>query len=229
MIAIIGGTAGIGLETSKYLLSQGYDVLSCGRNNPNVENIRYQYVDVTSEESIKSMFADIHKLDGLIYSAGTTTKQKEISKFDRLIYEKLMGTNVTGLLLCLKYAYNLLKLTKGKVVVINSLAARSYSQFSGVEYTISKTALSGLVKHLSVDFAKDQVLINSVFPSMTATSMLIDNVDKEILRDIEKNIPLGRIAKPSEMANAIEFLISNKNTYMTGAGLDINGGQFLSG
>ena len=100
----------------------------------------------------------------------------------------------------LKHAYNKLVKAKGKVVILNSLATRTYSKFSGIEYTMSKSALSGLVKQLSVDFAKDDVLINSIFPSMTSSPMLLDNINQANLSDITKDIPLGRILKPIEVA-----------------------------
>jgi len=64
---------------------------------------------------------------------------------------------------------------------------------------------------------------------MVETPMLKNSVDKSALVAIENGVPLGRIAKPEEIASAIEFLISDKNTYMTGAGIDINGGQYLTG
>ena len=85
------------------------------------------------------------------------------------------------------------------------------------------------MRQLAVEWAKDEVLINAVFPSMVETPMLRSKADESVLRAVEKTIPLGRIAKPKEIASTIEFLISSKNTYMTGAGIDINGGQFLSG
>jgi NAD(P)-dependent dehydrogenase (short-subunit alcohol dehydrogenase family) len=132
-------------------------------------------------------------------------------------------------LLCLKYAYTALSASKGKVVIVNSLASRTYSLFSGVEYTMSKSALSGMVKQLSIEFAKDDISINSIFPSMTATPMLLTNVEKDKLLDIEDEIPMKRLATPLEIAKAITFLISEDNTYMTGCGIDLNGGQFLNG
>lgn len=229
MILVIGGTSGIGYETANHLNNEGYEVLICGRNRPKNCELNYNYIDVTDENSIKELFKDIKQIDGIVYCAGITTKQKKIDMFDKEIYNNIMDVNVTGLLLSLKYGYNLLKKNPSRIVVVNSLAGRTFSQFSGIEYTISKTALSGLVKHLSIDFAKDNILINSVFPSMTATPMLVDNVEQKLLNDIEKSIPLNRIAQPSEIAEAIEFLISSRNTYMTGSGLDINGGQFLNG
>ena len=64
---------------------------------------------------------------------------------------------------------------------------------------------------------------------MVETPMLKENVNPDVLKLIENQIPLGRIAKPNEIAKVIEFLISDKNTYITGTGVDINGGQFLTG
>ena len=122
-----------------------------------------------------------------------------------------------------------MKLSKGKVVIVSSFASRAYSQFSGFEYTVTKAGLSGLVKQLAVEWGSDKILINTIFPSMVKTPMLLENVDKEVLGSIESRIPLGRIAKPEEVSMAIEFLISDRNTYITGAGIDVNGGQFLSG
>ena len=128
-----------------------------------------------------------------------------------------------------KYAFHSLKDSKGKVVVVNSIASRTGSKLSGFEYTTSKAGLSGLVKQLAVDWAVDGVLINSVFPSMVGTPMLYENNEPSDLKLIENQIPLGRIAQPIEIARLIEFLISDKNTYMSGSGIDINGAQYLSG
>lgn len=229
MIVIIGGTSGIGLETANYFHLQKKEILIGGRNKPKGILLNYKYLDVTDEESIKSFFEDISEIEGLVYSAGITTKKKNIVEFNPSTWEEIIKVNVTGALLSLKYAYNKLVKAKGKVVILNSFATRTYSKFSGVEYTMSKSALSGLVKQLSIDFAKDGVLINSIFPSMTSGPMLIENIDQNYLNDITKDIPLGRIAKPIEVAKAIEYLISDSNTYMTGCGLDLNGGQFLDG
>ena len=89
--------------------------------------------------------------------------------------------------------------------------------------------MSGLVRQLAIEWANDTVLINTIFPSMVETPMLSENVAPSVLESIKGEIPLGRIAKPKDIASGIEFLVSDKNTYITGSGIDINGGQFLSG
>ncbi|MBU1216493.1 SDR family oxidoreductase [bacterium] len=229
MVVIVGGTSGIGLATANYLMEQGYNVLVCGRTKPKQDNIHFQALDVTSNESIKEFFSSLETIDGLIYSVGITMPKQEITAFNPIKFHEIMDVNVTGLLLCLKYSYENLKKNRGRVVVVNSVASRKGSALSGIEYTTSKAALSGVVKQLALDFAKDEVLINSIFPSMTATPMLLESIDSTELQGIKNSIPLQRIAEPLEIAKAIEFLISERNSYMTGAGLDVNGGLFLNG
>ena len=227
-IVIIGGSSGIGLETSIVLKEKGYNIIIGSRKKNQLKN-SYEYVDVTKEKTISNFFSKISKVDGLIYAAGITLPKSSIKSFNRKKYDDLFSTNVTGAILSIKYAYEKLKIAKGKIVIVNSIACRDYSQFSGFEYTMSKSALSGLVRQLSIDFSEDGVLINSVFPSMTGTEFLYKNVDTLKLKKIESLIPLKRIASTNEVAHAIAFLLSPENTYITGSGLDINGGQYLSG
>lgn len=228
MIIVIGGTSGIGLATAEYLQDQGYKTLVCGRNQPKVLNLDFYSLDILDEQAIETFFSQFDSIEGLVYSAGITLAKKPIKSFELQDFHTLMDVNVSGFLLCLKYAYKGLKKAKGKVVVVNSLAARKGSELSGLEYTISKAALSGAVKQLALECASDGILMNSVFPSMTATPMLLENISAQKLKIIEKNIPLKRVAKPLEIAKAIEFLLSDKNSYMTGAGIDMNGGIYLS-
>ena len=80
-----------------------------------------------------------------------------------------------------------------------------------------------------MEWSEDGILINSIFPSMIDTPMLRKALSEEQLGSIEKDIPLQRIANSADMFGIIEFLISSQNTYLTGAGIDINGGQHLTG
>jgi len=233
-VFIVGGTSGIGLATAKYLSSKCYDVAVGGRLKPEgIEDISFHKIDVREEKSVKECFKRISRhwkaLDCLIYSAGITTPKIHISDFDVSNWENLFSTNVTGAIICLKYSYPLLKAARGRVAIINSVAGRTYSKLSGFEYTVSKSALSGLVRQLSTEWAQEGILINSLYPSMTRTPMLDKNVRQEVLEEICETIPLGRLSETEEIAKALEFLVSKSNSYMTGCGLDLNGGLFLNG
>ena len=233
LVLIIGGTSGIGLETANYLLNRDYEVIICGRRAIKSEGLNSIKVNVKSEKSVKDLyhkiqhdFGDIH---GLVFSAGITTPKKSIEDFDEKIWHNIFDTNVTGLLRVLKYFFPSLRNTKGRVAIVNSIAAKIYSQFSGVEYTISKAALTGLVRQLAFEWSNDGVFINSVFPSMTLTPMLKKTLDNDEINKLNKQLPLKKLATPFDTARAIEFLISRENKYMTGSGIDVSGGQFLSG
>ena len=230
MIAIIGGTSGIGLETAIYIQALGHEVVVGGRKDPRKASLEFRALDVTDENQVELFFGSLRgPLEGLVYAAGTTFPKRSITEFTTSVFDQVMQTNATGLLLCLKYGYDKLVVSRGRVVVVNSIASRNSSRYSGIEYTMSKSALSGLVKQLAIDFAQDNVLINSVFPSMTETPLLSENVVQSKLDEMAKTIPLGRIANPLEISKAIAFLLLEENTYITGSGLDINGGQFLNG
>lgn len=232
-VVIFGGTSGIGLETAKYLSTQNYRVIICGRRTVDIEGISSIATDVTSDESIYKSFKEIQAkygdINSLIYSAGITTKKSPVEEFDENIWSSILDTNVTGFLRVLKYFYGSLKITQGRVVVVNSLAGRNYSKYSGYEYTASKAALSGIVRQLAIEWSPDNILINSVFPGMTLTPMLIKNQSEEELRFIIESVPLKKLANPIDVAQAIFFLISDKNKYITGSGIDVSGGQFLNG
>lgn len=230
MIVVIGGTSGIGLETALHLKSLGYEVIIGGRKDPGKSSLKFSNLDITDEKQVQTFFDKISdSLEGLVYAAGIASPKQPITNFNIEVFDKVMKTNASGLLLCLKYCYQKLVSSKGRIVVVNSLASRTSSKYSGVEYTMSKSALSGLVKQLAIDFAKDKVLINSVMPSMTATPMLIKNNEQTELAKMADLIPLKRIASPLEISKAIAFLLLEENTYITGCAIDINGGQFLNG
>jgi len=233
LVLIIGGTSGIGLETANYLLKNDYKVIVCGRRDVKSTELISINADIKSDESIQDLYNKIQRkygnINALVFSAGITTPKKSIEDFDEKIWHDVFDTNVTGLLRVLKYFFPSLKKTKGKVAIINSIAARSYSQFSGFEYTISKAALSGLVKQLAFEWINYGIFINSVFPSMTLTPMLKENLGIDGIQKLNEELPLKKLATPFDTARAIEFLISKENKYITGSGIDVSGGQFLSG
>jgi 3-oxoacyl-[acyl-carrier protein] reductase len=82
---------------------------------------------------------------------------------------------------------------------------------------------------LAIEWIDYGVFINSVFPSMSLTPMLKENLGIDGIKKLNEELPLKKMAKPFDIARAIEFLISKENKYITGSGIDVSGGQFLSG
>jgi NAD(P)-dependent dehydrogenase (short-subunit alcohol dehydrogenase family) len=213
---VIGGTSGIGLAIANKLSSKNNLVYIAGRRK--IDDISI-YMDVLDEGLIKAVFEKMDSLNSIIYSTGVVSSHHSIKDFKNKKWHHMIDVNVTGAILCCKYAFELLKKSKGNVVFISSIAGRFYSKMASFEYTASKAALIGLGKQLAMDWAKYNILVNIICPSQTKTPMLKNNTNI--------NIPLNRIAEPEEIATLTEFLVK-KNTYMTGCCFDINGGQFFT-
>jgi len=232
LVLVLGGTSGIGLATARHLQKNHYKVVVAGRNTSSVKDIETIYCDVLSESSVKNCFELIDKLDplvGLVYSAGITVARKSIDQFEEKTWLNVLNTNVTGLFFSLKHAFPHLMDSRGSVVVINSLAGRTYSKSSGVEYTASKAALGGVVRHLAIEWAEKGVRINSVYPGPVDSPMLRNNLSAEHIRNLELSIPMGCLSSLEEVAGTVTFLLDHKNTHLTGVGIDVSGGEVLTG
>jgi len=230
---IVGGTSGIGLTTADYLRDIGNNVIVGSRHPRKAIVHDFIPVDVASRDSVNAFFDEIksrgESVDGLVYSVGKTTNRRPINEFDEDIWKQIIDVNVTGLLRLLKVFYPLLKHSSSKVVVVNSIASKKYSKFSGFEYTASKCALSGIVRQLAIEWSRKGIMINSIFPSMTKTSMLSNQYDEHQINDISDKLPLKKLATTLDSARAIEFLLNPENNYLTGTGINVTGGILLDG
>ena len=233
LVLIAGGTSGIGLDTAKYLSQKGYKVIVCGRRTIQSNDLVSIKTDLRSDDSIVSLYNKLIKeyghIDSLVFCAGITKKKQTIEQFNEKEWDNILNTNVKGFIRLIKIFYASLKESKGRVVVMNSMAARSFSQFSSIDYSASKGALSAIVRQLAIEWSKDEILINSLFPSMTLTPMLQENLTKKEIDELSNILPLKRLAKTEDITRAVEFLINKNNKYITGSGIDISGGQFLNG
>ncbi len=235
---ITGAGSGIGKEVSKKLSNLGSTVILVGRSNKvlklekkiNKKNAVGYVCDLSNELSVKNLYEDIikkfKKVDILINSAGVTASGN-IDNTTSKDWQIINDNNGLNTFLCCKYfSKSMKKIKKGKIVNVSSIAGRFRGRTSGLHYAYAKSGLIGFTRQLGAELAKWNINVNCFCPSQTMTDMLRSLITPEIKRELEKTIPIRRIASPQEQADVILFLVSEMSNYVAGAAIDSNGGQF---
>ena len=235
-IAVVtGGGSGIGWATCQRLRSDGFTVgvfdLDGDRAAAAAGDGVGLAVDVAAPEQVERAFAQVEETLGpvevLVNNAGITgsaaaTRLHETPLDD---WDRVMAVNVRGLYLCSREALGfMVPRRSGHIITVASVAA--LDPFPGrAAYSVSKGAALLLAKSIARDYAADGIRSNAVCPGMTETPMTAWRLDQpELRRAIESVVPMGRVAQPEEIADAIAMLASDRLSYMTGHGLVVDGG-----
>ena len=237
---VTGASSGLGLSISIMLAECGAKVYGLSRSgSPKVEagrplpsNLLFQKLDVTNEAELKKSLdeiADKNGIDILVNNAGVTIK-KRAEEFTAEEFEYINKVNVTAVYNCCKYAYPHLKKSKhvGRIISISSMAA--FLGFSEVvPYSVSKSAVLGITRGLSVEWAQENILVNSVSPGWFPSAMTLQVMDDDRQKKILNRMPLHRFGKPEELAAMVCFLASPAASYITGQDFSVDGGALAFG
>ena len=225
-VLVVGGSKGIGKEVCKQFIKSGANVYNASRSNCLLEGVINIKCDISKDEDIKNLFKQINDLDFCINVAGTNLCEK-IENINSQEWDRVLNINLKSFYMICKNAIQIMKKKKGgRIVNVSSIAGRSKSLVSGIHYTSSKYGVIGLTKQLSNEVSKYNILVNCLCPSQTKTEMLNDSMNKSQLNNLLSSIPINRIAETEEQALPILFLCSDAASYISGATLDVNGGQF---
>ena len=248
-ILVTGGSKGIGFACAKILAMEGAQVLISSRSRENLELASEEILkvsgikpdvfpaDVSSSESIlelkKQVTGSYNKLDGLVINAGGPPAGPPLSKNDK-DWESAFKTNfLSGVRLTREFIPVMQKNRFGRIVAITSTGMKQPIP-NLVLSNANRLGLAGYLKTLSLEVAKDNILINIVMPGAVNTGRLQSLMIKmaqesgrayeEIMADSLSKIPIGRIGEPEELGSFITFLLSGRNTYITGQTIAVDGG-----
>lgn len=232
---VTGGTRGIGYAIVEKFLENGAQVILFGSRKETVNNAletlrkKYSKVDgfypkLTDEKALSSVFQQIKDtyghIDILVNNAGISSKTK-LEDYTEEEYDKVSDLNIKSVFTCSKVILPYLKETKGVILNTSSMVS-IYGQPSGVMYPTSKFAVNGMTKSLARELAPFGIRVNAVAPGIIETDM-VRRLPKEMIEPLIQTIPLGRIGKPEDIANAFVFLASDMASYITGVVLSVDG------
>lgn len=235
---VTGGTRGIGFAIVKDFLDQGATVVLCGSKketsdravealkarNPDCK-VSGAYPTLSDYQSVKSVFDKIEEefggIDILVNNAGISDSTPFVSYTEEL-FDKVVDLNLKAVYNCSRAVVDGMK-ARGSGVILNTSSMVSIcGQPSGISYPSTKFAVNGFTLSLARELGPYGIRVNAVAPGITDTDMF-KSVPKEYVEPLIKQIPLRRIGKPEDVANAFTFLASDKASYITGVVLSVDG------
>lgn len=240
-VAIVtGGGSGIGRAVAMRFAHEGAAVLVADVSEPNVRAVAAEIqkggaralglkVDVTDPGQVEGMVAAARSAFGRVNVLATcagvlefgTVADTSLEKWNRVI-----GVNLTGTFLCARAAIPaMIEAGGGAIVTISSSTGAHDAAPGTAAYVASKGGVAMLTKCIALDHAKDRIRANAIAPGPTATPMLQSVMTPSELESFGTAMPIGRLAKPEEIAAAAVFLASDEASYVTGAVFAIDGGQ----
>ncbi|MDC6170124.1 SDR family oxidoreductase [Paucibacter sp. XJ19-41] len=242
---ITGAGRGIGAATARLCAAQGHDLaLGYARDAGAAEALADELralgrrvlcvqADVADEAQVLAMFAridaELGRLSGLVNNAGIVAPAARLDEMGMARWQRLFGVNVIGSLLCAREAVKRMSTRHGgaggAIVNVSSRAAQLGSPGVYVDYAASKGAVDSLTVGLARELIGEGIRVNGVRPGIIATEIHADSGTVDGLAAAAAGIPIGRLGRADEIAEAIVWLLSDAASYTVGATLDVAGGR----
>ena len=166
-------------------------------------------------------------IDILVNNAGIlrSTKVMDMTAEE---WHLVVDANLTSTFLCSQAVQPwMVKAGRGSICNLASMAGRATSTLGGAHYTTAKAGVLGLTRALAREWAGFAITVNAISPGIVDTPMVRASRDEAGLEAVRQSIPFKRFADPSELAALIAFLVSDEAVYITGANVDIHGGELI--
>ncbi len=237
---VTGASQGIGHACALALARAGASVAVAARNHAKLDELVAQIeksggkasaltMDVGEEEQvkagIKSALVQFGKIDILVNNAGITRDQL-VMRMKRADWDSVLNTNLTSAYLCIQNVIpSMLKQRWGRIINITSIFGQM-GQAGQANYSASKAGMIGLTMAIAREVASRGITSNAVAPGFIETNMTAA-LSEEFKQNAVKQIPLGRVGTPDDIAHAVTFLASDEASYITGHVLNVNGGMLM--
>jgi 3-oxoacyl-[acyl-carrier protein] reductase len=237
---VTGASQGIGRACAVKLAACGAVVAAAARSQEKLNELVSEIaatgnkavactLDVTDEEqvkaSIKAVIAEFGKVDILVNNAGITRDQL-VMRMKRADWDAVLQTNLTSAYLCIQQVTSpMLKQRWGRIINVASIFGQM-GQAGQANYSASKAGLIGLTMAIARELGSRNITCNAVAPGFIETAMT-EALGEEFKQNAAKQIPLGRVGSPADVASAVAFLASDEASYITGHVLNVNGGMLM--
>lgn len=187
--------------------------------------------NVANSEDVRNMIAQIADrfgvVDILVNNAGVLRPTKVID-IPEEEWDFVVDVNLKGTFLCSQAVLSTMqKAGWGRIINFSSTAGKNVSTVGGAHYTAAKAGILGFTRHLAKEVARDGITVNAVCPGLIDTEMVRATISDERVRAYAESFPVPRLGRPEEVAELVAFLASEQAAYITGASLDINGGDLM--
>ncbi|GBE42232.1 3-oxoacyl-[acyl-carrier-protein] reductase FabG [bacterium BMS3Bbin10] len=241
-LILTGASRGIGHATVKRFSSAGWRVITCSRH-AFPEDCPWEagpedhiQVDLSDPENTRAAIDEMKRgladqggrLNALVNNAAISPKGEggaRLGAIDMPLsdWQTVFQVNFFAPIMLARGLIEELKLGRGAVVNVSSIAGSRVHPFAGAAYATSKAALASLTREMAADFGPHGIRVNAISPGEIDTAILSPGTEKIV----EEQIPMRRLGEPEEVAKAIYFLCSDQSSYVNGAELHINGGQHV--
>jgi NAD(P)-dependent dehydrogenase (short-subunit alcohol dehydrogenase family) len=238
-LLLTGASRGIGHATVKRFSSAGWRVITCSRH-AFPEECPWEagpedhiQVDLADEQATRAAIAEIKRrlergeLHALVNNAGISPKGesgKRLGAMDTSLedWQRVFKVNFFAPIMLARGLVNELKRAQGAVVNVTSIAGSRVHPFAGAAYATSKAALAALTREMAADFGPLGIRVNAIAPGEIDTSILSPGTEKLL-----DTIPMKRLGTPDEVAKIIYVLCTETASYLNGAEIHIDGGQYV--
>ena len=238
-VLILGGSSDIGIEVVKNFLQLKWEVTAhFHKNKKRLEILKKssKNLNFVQLDFIPHKYPNIEKLiikkfsgryDSVINLIGYVDNVGFQKTSFKNIWQSLAVNAIFPILIEKKLVKRMVSQKWGRIVNFSSTAGKNVSTVGGAHYTSAKAGILGFTRHLAKESAGYGITVNSVCPGLIDTEMVNSTISEEKKQEYANSFPIKRLGQVREVADLVGFLVSDKAAYITGASLDINGGDLM--